>query len=496
MITVKKTDNPNWLRIEAAKSIFTFLQMHFTVKDKNAYFSPLYRSKRWDGKIRFLRADGLLLSGLLVEVLRIAKINKWEVQYEKDLILSPYKFTRSEIELGLKDATLFPDQIAAIEKMLKYNLGLAKLPTSMGKSYIEIAIMNLYRLKGIRDMILIVPRQTLVEQIYTDLIMHSPFIKPEEIGRLYGGVKEWDRPVVVATWQSLTNLLELDKNYAKRFELVIQDEVHVTSSQAKVTKHVITSFRPKIKYGFSATIISRDSDKMEYFNSVSLFGPITTTTTIQSLQEKNRISDAEIRVKLLSYPIQPEIKTYRAYEDFIRYSPKRREYILELVKEIKLRIPKSNGLVLIRNVDFAKEMAEMLREHFGEDVHLIEGSVRIKDRIDIKDTIKSGEDQVLVASVGTFSIGENVPNLHWLILVQARKSEVEAIQQVGRLLRVFPGKKKAIIYDIVDNLIVVKEKENGAQIKKNFGKKHLKKRIEVFMKYGLEVVGIEKIFLS
>ena len=496
MIVINKTDNPNWIRVEAEKSIFSFLQLHFSVKDKNCFWSPLFRQKKWDGKIRFLRADGLILSGLLVEILRIAKINKWQVQFDKALILNDNKFQKSEIELSLKDATLFPDQIEVIEKMLKYRIGLCKLPTSSGKSYIEIAIMNLMRLRGIKDMILIVPRQTLVEQIYEDLVLKSPFIKPAEVGRLYGGMKEWDKSVVVATWQSLTTLLQLDKNYGKRFELLIQDEVHVASANAKVTKEVITSFHPKFKYGFSATVISRDVDKMEYFNSVSLFGPVTATNTIKSLQADNRISDAEIRVKLLSYPIQPEIKTYNEYQDFIRYSPKRRDYIVELVNQAKLRMPKSNGLILIRNVDFAKEMAEMLQENFGDNVHLIEGSVKVDNRIEIKDTIKEGENQILVATTGCFSIGENVPNLHWLILVQARKSEVEAIQQIGRLLRVFPGKKKAVIYDITDNLVVVKEKEDGTQIKKNFGKRHLKKRIEVFNQYGLEVVGIEKVFIT
>jgi len=496
MIQIEKTDNPNYLKVIAEKSIFSFLQMHFTVKDKNCFFHPLYKAKKWDGKIRFLRQDGIILSGLLIEILRIAKINKWDVEFDKNLIINRYKFSRSEIELALKDVTLFPDQIDVIEKILKYNYGLCKLPTSAGKSYIEIAMLNLFRLKGVKNMILIVPRQTLVEQIYADLITKSPFIRPEECGRLYGGHKDWDKTVVVATWQSLNTLLQLDADYGKRFEVLIQDEVHIASSAAKATKNVLTSFPTKHKYGFSATIISKDTDKMEYFNSVSLFGPITATNTVKNLQADQRISAAEIKVKLLSYPIQPEIKTYNEYQDFIRYNPKRREYIVELVKEARNRMPKSNGLILIRNVDFAKEMAEMLREYFDDSVHLIEGATKIDDRIDIKDTIKESESQVLVATTGTFGMGENIKNLHWLILVQARKSEVEAIQQVGRLLRVFPGKTKAIIYDITDNLVVVKEKEDGSQIKKNFGKKHLKKRIEVFNKYGLEVSGIENVFLT
>ena len=496
MIKVAKTDNQNYLLVEADKSIFDFLQNHFAIKDKNAFWSPLYKKKLWDGKIRFLRKDGTILSGLLVEILRIAKINHWDVDFDHSLIVNRQKFDRKEIEDSLKDVELYEDQVDTIEKLLKYNYGLCKLPTSSGKSYIEIAMMNLFRSRGIKDMILVVPRQTLVEQIYDDLTTKSKLIKPEECGRLYGGHKEWDRTVVVATWQSLATLLQLDPNYGKRFGLLIQDEVHISSSSAKVTKEVIGAFAAKYKYGFSATVISRDTDKLEYYNSVSLFGPITASNTVKQLQRENRISQAEIRVKLLSYPVQPEIKTYKEYEDFIRYNPKRRNYIFELVKEIRERLPKSNGLILVRNVDFAKEFATTLQDEFGDDVHIIEGSVKISDRLDIKNEIRESENQVLVATTGTFGMGENIKNLHWLILVQARKSEIETIQTVGRLLRVFPGKKEALIYDITDNLVVVKEREDGTTIKKNFGKRHLKKRVETFLKYGLKVVGVEQVFIN
>ena len=496
MIKIEKTSNHNQLRLIADKTIFEFLQNHFTVKDKNCYFSPLYRAKRWDGKIRFLRKDGIILSGLLVEVLRIAKINQWKVEFDHSLIISPYKFERKEILFSLKDVELFEDQIVVIEKMLRYSLGLCKLPTSSGKSYIEIAIMNLFRSRGLKDMILVVPRQTLVEQIYDDLITKSPFIKPEECGRLYGGYKEWDRTVMVATWQSLSTLLQLDPNYAKRFQLLLQDEVHVSSANAKVTKEVIGAFATPFKYGFSATIISKDINKMEYFNSVSLFGPITASGNIKNLQAINRISNAEINIKLLKYPIQPEIKTYDEYQNFIRYDSRRRNYIFELIKTIKKQNPETNGLILVRNVDFAKEFFDILKSEFGDNVHLIEGAVKIEDRIKAKKKIQTSTNQILIATTGCFSIGENVPNLHYLILMQARKSEIETIQTIGRLLRIFPGKKSALIFDITDDLIVAKEKEDGTIIKKNFGKKHLKKRIEVFQRYGFKVNGIEQVYLK
>jgi len=505
MIKITTTNNPNYLHLAAEQDIFNFFYQEFKAKDKNAYFSPLYRAKKWDGYIRFLDKQGYFLSGLLIEILRLSKINNFKIQFDKNLVLNPFKFEKSEIELSLKDVKLFDDQLEAVEKMLKYNYGLCKLPTSTGKSYIEIVIMNLFRLKGLKNMILIVPRASLVEQIYADMTTKSPFIAPSESGRLYGGFKEWDKPIVIATWQSLKILLELDKEYGKRFDVLIQDEVHVTSSMAKVTKEVITSFPCKYKYGFSATILSKESNKLEYLNSVSLFGPITATNTIKNLQDLGRISEAEIRVKLLNYPIQPEIKDYNEYEDFIRYDPKRRNYILDLVEEIRKENHSANGLILIRNVDFAQEMAEELRNRFNGDVHLIQGVTKVTDRINIKEEIKTSEGQILVATTGTFGMGENIPNLHYLILVQARKSEIEAIQTCGRLLRIFPGKDKALIFDITDNLCVVCEKEikdkdgnviETKKIRKYFGKRHLKNRIETFNLHGLKVVGIEKVLLK
>jgi superfamily II DNA or RNA helicase len=61
-----------------------------------------------------------------------------------------------------------------------------------------------------------------------------------------------------------------------------------------------------------------------------------------------------------------------------------------------------------------------------------------------------GKVKVLCASFGTTSTGVSIKNLHYLIMADSFKSEQIIIQSIGRLLRLFDGKEKAVIFDLVD----------------------------------------------
>ena len=115
---------------------------------------------------------------------------------------------------------------------------------------------------------------------------------------------------------------------------------------------------------------------------------------------------------------------------------------------------------------------------------------------DIKKTMKEFNGKILIATEGTFQMGENVPNLHYLILAQIRKSEIAQVQMIGRILRKAPGKDRAYVFDIADNLMVTTTKEDGTFVRKNFGKRHLKLRLETYKKYGFKIKEIQKVILS
>jgi superfamily II DNA or RNA helicase len=496
MIKIEKTADHNYLKLIANRDILNFIRDQFKAKPKNVFFDPRFRSHQWDGFIRFIDVNGIFLKGLLVEVLRLCKNNKYTVEFDKNIIMNPIKFTRSEIDLSMKGIALYEDtQIPVIEKVLLYNSGLVKLPTSSGKSFIEIAIMNLLYLKGLKKQILIVPRATLVAQIYDDMIKHAGFIKPEEVGRVDGANREWDKPIIISTWQSLKLLIQLDPAYPKRFDVVIQDECHIASSEAKVVKAIITSFTPKYIYGFSATILDSVSSKLEYLTTVSLFGAVVVTDTITNLQEKGQIVEAEVFIKLLQHQQIVEIHDYKEYAEFIRHSEPRRNYLYRLIAEIKKTDIDNNILVLVINVDTATTIYEELLSLYGDKVHLIVGGTKVSDRIKTKAEVKENYGNIIIATEMTMGMGENIPSLTHLILYQARKSEIALIQTCGRILRLHKDKSKAKIIDFCDDLIVALESEDGTIRKKKYGVRHLKERSKTYEKYGYKDIKSEHVIL-
>ena len=64
--------------------------------------------------------------------------------------------------------------------------------------------------------------------------------------------------------------------------------------------------------------------------------------------------------------------------------------------------------------------------------------------------LNDGKVRILIASFGTLSTGVSIKNLHYLIMADSFKSEQIIIQSIGRLLRLFNGKDKAVIFDLVD----------------------------------------------
>jgi superfamily II DNA or RNA helicase len=61
------------------------------------------------------------------------------------------------------------------------------------------------------------------------------------------------------------------------------------------------------------------------------------------------------------------------------------------------------------------------------------------------------EDVSLVASVGTFSEGIDILNLHNIFTVESSKSQIIVRQILGRGMRLMPGKDEITVFDFTDD---------------------------------------------
>jgi superfamily II DNA or RNA helicase len=168
------------------------------------------------------------------------------------VVASPtfYKFT----------GTLRDEQAGFVQTMLnmytqnsKHVNGIGKARPGFGKTVVSTYIAAKI---GVKTCI-VIDNENLMNQ-WVESFLKFTDLKPEDIGLIKGKHFVVDRPVVIATVQTLLSKIKTDmhKNFqlmdAARFGLVFYDEVHNTSSSSKYAKASLL-FRTRNFIGLSAT---------------------------------------------------------------------------------------------------------------------------------------------------------------------------------------------------------------------------------------------------
>lgn len=105
-------------------------------------------------------------------------------------------------------------------------------------------------------------------------------------------------------------------------------------------------------------------------------------------------------------------------------------------------------------------------------VFYVDGNIDGMVREDIRRAVEEEKDAIIVASLGTFSTGVNIPNLHNVIFGSPSKSRIKTLQSIGRSLRLSDGKEFATLFDIADDL--------SWKSKKNHTIQHFVERVKMY----------------
>lgn len=87
---------------------------------------------------------------------------------------------------------------------------------------------------------------------------------------------------------------------------------------------------------------------------------------------------------------------------------------------------------------------------------------------------KTVADCIIVASLGTFSTGINIRNIHSIIFASPSKSQIRVLQSIGRGLRKTDDDKPTTIYDLADDL--------HWKAKRNYTLDHAAERLKIYSK--------------
>jgi len=475
--------NEVYLKVEAPDHVKYELADFFTFEVESAKFmQKTKRYRGWDGKIRlFSPSTGELYCGLVDYLTDWAKKNKYEYEIEEnefygspddinDLITPEgvAGFVKSlHLPVKVRDY-----QYQAIYECLRYNRRLLLSPTASGKSLMIYALVR-YHTNIKRNVLLVVPTTSLVEQMYKDFESYG-WKASSYCHRIYAGQEKYtNHEVVITTWQSI---YKEPKKWFDRFDCVIGDEAH--QFKAKSLSTLMSKLHDcKYRVGFTGTL---DGANVNQLVLEGLFGRCSQVTRTNKLMQQGHVAKLKVKVILLKH----EEKLFEGYQDEIDYLVEhsgRNKFIKNLAKDCK-----GNTLILFNYVDrHGIPLFNLINSDTDQPVYLVHGGVDTDDREDIRQLTETSDNAIIVASYGTFSTGINIRNLHNVIFASPSKSRIRNLQSIGRVLRKGDNKSKALLYDIADDIST----DRG----NNYTLNHLMERVKVYNeeKFDYEIIDLK-----
>ena len=471
--------NEVYAKIGCEKHLAKEISEYFTFMVPGHQFTPAFRNRIWDGKVRlFHLQNSQLYLGLLPYLQIFCDERGYELVNEVSVVddFPVYHAKKFIEELQLQahgnDIQATDYQIEAFVHGMRNRRQLLVSPTASGKSLIiYLFVRQLLKYQNLRGLI-IVPTTSLVEQLYSDFADYSSknnWNVEENVHRVYQGRdKQSNKNVVISTWQSL---YQLPKEYFEQYDFIIGDEAHLFKAQSLTT--IMTSLtKAKYRIGLTGTL---DGTKTHKLVLEGLFGPVRKVVTTKELMDSGHVADLEIKCLVLKHDddickLMKKVK-YPEEIEYLIFNEQRNKFIKNLALSLE-----GNSLILYQYVakhgDLLYNMISKAEKLGDRKVFYIHGKVDADAREEIRKIMEKENDAIVVASYGTFSTGINIRNLHNVVFASPSKSRIRNLQSIGRGLRKSDSKSKAVLYDIADDL------RSGDHT--NFTLKHFTERVKIY----------------
>jgi len=169
--------------------------------------------------------------------------------------------------------------------------------------------------------------------------------------------------------------------------------------------------------------------------------------------------------------------------DFIVRHEKRNNFITNLALDLD-----GNSLVLFQYVEkHGKPLYDLIKNkaHSKRKVFYVSGETGVDVREEIRRITEGEKNAIIVASLGTFSTGINIRNLHNIIFASPSKSQIKILQSIGRGLRRSEDGRTTRLYDLADDL--------SWKARKNYTLTHAGERIKIYTreKFNYKIYEID-----
>lgn len=489
IIQVEKI-NEVYLRFFSNPDIESEIVDYFTFDYPGARFTPQYKARKWDGKVRLADKNRkTLYLGLYPYLQRFASQHGYEVEHlnlitNEHEVINPATIQSYVTDLDLHGRGQQIDvrdyQLDAITTAITNDRCILVSPTGSGKSLIIYALCRWHIEHG-RRCIIVVPTTSLVEQLYADFVDYSTgnqWNVKAHCQKLYSGLpKEFMASCLITTWQSA---YLMPKPWFSQFDVIVGDECHQFKAKSLTT---IMERLTHVKYRIGTTG-SLDNTKINQLVLEGIFGSIHKVTTTKKLITDNKLAPLKVTSILLKYPADVRQQCAKiSYQDEINFlvqNDKRNKFIRNLALSSK-----GNTLLLFQFVEkHGAVLYDLLvKKQSDKQIFFIHGGTDVDDRESVRTILAKESNAIIVASYGVFSTGINIPSISNIIFASPSKSRIRNLQSIGRGLRLDTGKTHCNLYDITDDL--------HWNSWKNFTLKHGAERYKLYLEEDFPVQLVE-----
>jgi superfamily II DNA or RNA helicase len=404
--------------------------LSYVVGGNSAYFSGYGPRKK-----SLLSKKGEFPTGLLLRVINYIKIYNYELV---DLRATPDRRPPKSLKTKVIP---YPDQSKAVDIAIRCRRGIISMPTGTGKSMV-IALLAA-RLNVLT--LVVVPSLEIKKQLTMSLL--------EVLGD--------DHKIDVENIDSVS--LEKFKHY----DCLIIDEAH--HSAAKTYQKLNKTAWSNIYYRFflTATPFRNDNEETLLFESIA--GRIIYQLTYKEAISKEYIVPVEAYYIEMPKQSTDAYTWAEVYNKLVVNNDIRNETIANLLNSLH-----ENGvytLCLVKEIKHGKILSDMSGAPFvsGEDD---------ESRNFIKQFNK-GNIKVLIGTVGILGEGVDTKPCEYVIICGLGKAKSQFMQQVGRAVRIYPGKESG-------KVILVRDTSH------RFCLRHFNQQVKILKKeYGAMPLKIE-----
>ena len=315
---------------------------------------------------------------------------------------------------------------------------MVQLPTGGGKTILFGAIAR-ELLPKVQTIAILAHREELLTQAAEKVAR----VTGETVGIVKAGYPaNLDAPIQVASVQTLSRR----PGYLKNVGLVVVDEAHHTNATSY--RKILREFDSALHLGVTATPIRTDGSGFG-----ELFQELITGPTVAELVEAGFLCP----LKLYADPQPMQTRGARTTggdfnaADLLKLNGER-GLSGNLVSMWKRYAPNKRTVIFAINVAHSEAIAARFNQQGIAAEHL-DGNIPTPERRAILERFSSGQTLVLV-NCNLISEGFDLPAIEAVQIARPTQSLALWLQQIGRALRVHPGKQEAIAIDHTRNWLL------------------------------------------